>query len=109
MQEQVLFVSKPVVEPFNDGSKCFVRDLSSALQQYSPRIMVPRDAQLTLSESQLARVYSRQGDYRPALTDNVRVLLWLMTRARERLWHFVFAPNPRTSQIGRLVKRLRRV
>ena len=108
MPAQVLFVSKPVIEPFNDGSKCFVRDLSNALQKYSPRIMVPRDAQLPLSETQLARVYSRQGSYRPALADNVRVLLWLMTRASETLWHFVFAPNPRTSQMGRLIKRLRR-
>jgi glycosyltransferase involved in cell wall biosynthesis len=108
MQPQVLFVSKPVIAPFNDGSKCFVRDLSGALQKYSPRIMVPRDAQLPLSETRLARVYSRQGTYRPALADNLRVLLWLLTSASEPLWHFVFAPNPRTSQMGRLIKRVRR-
>lgn len=108
MPAQVLFVSKPVIAPFNDGSKCFVRDLSEALQKYSSRIMVPRDAQLPLRESQLARVYSRQGTYRPALADNLRVLLWLVTSATEPLWHFVFAPNPRTSQMGRLIKRLRR-
>ena len=107
MLPQVLFVSKPAVAPFNDGSKCLVRDLSSSLSRYAPRIMVPRDAALHMSEAQLARVYSRQGGYRPALADNARVLVWLLTRSRESLWHFVFAPNVRTSQMGRLLKSLR--
>ena len=109
MQPQVLFVSKPAVEPFNDGSKCLVRDLAGALTRYAPRIMVPRNAVLDTSEVGLARVYSRQGGYRPALADNVRVLLWLLTRSREPIWHFVFAPNRRTSQMGRILKRLRAI
>jgi phosphatidylinositol alpha-1,6-mannosyltransferase len=108
MSTQVLFVSKPIVEPFNDGSKCLVRDLSGALERYSSRIMVPRDAELPLAEVNLARVYSRRGGYRPAIADNIQVLAWLLTRAREHLWHFVFAPNSRTSGAGRLLKRVRR-
>ncbi len=109
MQPQVLFVSKPAVAPFNDGSKCLVRDVSGALTKYVPRIMVPRGTALDVSESHLARVYSRQGGYRPALADNARVLVWLLTRSRESLWHYVFAPNVRTSQMGRILKRLRGV
>ena len=107
MQPQVLFVSKPAVAPFNDGSKCLVRDLSNSLTKYLSRIMVPRDAALDVSEARLARVYSRQGGYRPAMADNARVLLWLLTRSQDDLWHFVFAPNARTSQMGRLLKSLR--
>jgi phosphatidylinositol alpha-1,6-mannosyltransferase len=108
MPAQVLFVSKPIIEPFNDGSKCLVRDVASALQRYSARIMVPRGAKVPLDEACVARVYSHRGGYRPALADNLQVLAWLLTRARERLWHFVFAPNVRTSQVGRLIKRVRR-
>ncbi len=109
MQARVLFVSKPIVAPFNDGSKCLVRDVSGARSRYAPRIMGPRGAELPHTEEQLARVYSRPGSFRPALADNARVLLWLLTRAKESLWHFVFAPNARTSQVAKLIHGFRRV
>ena len=109
MTAQILFVSKPVVPPFNDGSKCLVRDLSGALTRYKPHIMVPRDAAIIGNRRELAPVYARKGGYSPALADNLRVLYWLLLRAREDLWNFVFAPNARTSQIGSVLRRLRRV
>lgn len=109
MQAQVLFVSKPVVEPFNDGSKCLVRDISNSLRNHVPRIMVPRGADTDVSEDRVARVYGRSGSYRPALMDNAQVLMWLLTRSKEALWHFVFAPNLRTSQVAKALKWVRRV
>lgn len=109
MPPQVLFVSKPVLAPFNDGSKCLVRDLAGAMTAYVPRVMLPKGADTWSPDVLSARVYARQGNYRPALIDNARVFFWLLARSRESLWHFVFAPNPRTSQMGQWLKQIRGV
>ena len=58
MPPEVLFVSKPLVAPFNDGSKCLVRDIATALTTYAPRVMVPKDAQLWAPGILAANVYS---------------------------------------------------
>ncbi len=109
MPPEVLFVSKPAVEPFNDGSKCLVRDIAGALTSYVPRVMVTQDADAWAPSVLAARVYARKGSYSPALIDNARVFVWLLLRSREQLWHFFFAPNRRTSQMGKLLKQIRRV
>ena len=107
MPPQVLFVSKPVVAPFNDGSKCLVRDIAGALTTYVPRVMVPKGTDTWSSEVLSAGVYTGKGNYSPALVDNARVFFWLLTRSRESIWHFLFAPNRRTSQMGKLLKQIR--
>jgi len=106
---EVLFVSKPVVAPFNDGSKCLVRDIAGALTAFEPRVMVTKDANSWSNDVLVARVYAGTGGYRPALVENARVLAWLLLHSKSELWHFLFAPNPRTSQIGKLVKQIRRI
>src|SRR5690349_11903454 len=53
-------------------------------------------------------VYGSSGGFAPALADNARAALSLLT-APEELWHFVFAPNPRTGQVARSLRALRRV
>ena len=107
MPPEVLFVSKPLVAPFNDGSKCLVRDIATALTTYAPRVMVPKDAQLWAPGILAANVYSDKGGYRPALIDNARVFFWLLARSHESLWHFFFAPNRKTCQMGKLLKQIR--
>lgn len=54
-------------------------------------------------------VYSTGGAFAPGLTQNLRAAAWLLARSRVDLWHFVFAPNRRSSQVGSLLKKLRRV
>jgi phosphatidylinositol alpha-1,6-mannosyltransferase len=58
---------------------------------------------------ELAPAYSNSGSFSPTLRQNARAALWLLVRSRADLWHFVFAPNPRTSEAARWLKRLRRV
>lgn len=55
-----------------------------------------------------AAVYASAGRFAPAFSDNARAALHLL-HARADLWHFVFAPNPRTSMLGRALRRFRRV
>jgi phosphatidylinositol alpha-1,6-mannosyltransferase len=49
------------------------------------------------------------GGFTPALLDNARAVLGLLTGPRDDLWHFVFAPNPRTGQVARALQALVRL
>jgi len=79
---EVLFVSKPVAPPWNDSSKNLVRDVAGHLQRHRPVLV-------TGSHSGVFRklLFGRSCD----------------------LWHFFFAPNPKTSTAARLARAIRGV
>jgi phosphatidylinositol alpha-1,6-mannosyltransferase len=106
--QRVLLVSKPIAPPFHDGTKCLVRDIALNVSRVEPVIMSVRGASSLGSGVRHARVYSSAGQFTPALSQNARAALYLLV-ARADLWHFVFAPNPRTSLLGRALRTLRRV
>jgi hypothetical protein len=107
--KRVLFVSKPIAPPFHDGTKCLVRDVASRLTSFAPVVMTTRAALGQLPAGVTGRaVYGAGGSFAPALTDNARAAFSLLT-APEELWHFVFAPNPRTGQVARALRTLRGV
>lgn len=104
---EVLFVSKPVAPPFRDGTQCLVRDVATRLTQLTPVVMSTPEAP-PLAGVSLARVYRGPGGFAPAFTQNLRGAAWVLTRARAELLHFVFAPNARSSRVGRWLCRLKR-
>ncbi|GMV19205.1 MAG: glycosyltransferase family 4 protein [Myxococcales bacterium] len=104
---RVLFVSKPVVPPFHDGTKCLVRDVAQNLEQVHPVVMGARGAE-PLPGVESVEVYSDAGAHAPAFIENARAASFLAVSARAPLWHFVFAPNPRTSRVARLLRAARR-
>jgi phosphatidylinositol alpha-1,6-mannosyltransferase len=106
-ERTVLFVSKPIAPPFHDGTKCLVRDIALNLTRVRPSVMSSAGAG-PLGSVQLERVYPGSGSFAPGLSDNLRAGAWLLARSRADLWHFVFAPNARTSRFGRVLKTLRR-
>ncbi len=54
-------------------------------------------------------VYGAAGSYAPGFVANLRAAAWLAGSSAADIWHFVFAPNFRSSAVGRALKRLRRV
>lgn len=113
MHPRVLFVSKPVAPPFHDGTKCLVRDVARHLTRVEPIVMSSRGAP-TLEAAVGHRaveslpVYRGSGRFAPGLTQNLRAAAWLFARSRADVWHFVFAPNPKTSVAGRALSRAKR-
>jgi Glycosyl transferases group 1 len=106
----VLFVSKPIAPPFHDGTKCLVRDVAAELREFSPVVMTTPEALSLLPAGVTGRaVYGKSGSFAPALADNARAALSLLTGPRDDLWHFVFAPNVRTGQVARGLRAVRRV
>ena len=109
MLPRVLFVSKPIAPPFHDGTKCLVRDVARHLERTRAVVMSSRGAPALAAAVESVPVYSSSGRFAPGLGQNLRAALWLAARSRADVWHFVFAPNPRSSAIGRALSRARRV
>ena len=109
MPPRVLFVSKPIAPPFHDGTKCLVRDVACNLERARPVVMSSQGAPALGESVESVPVYASSGKFAPGLGQNLRAALWLAARSRADVWHFVFAPNPRSSAIGRALSRLRRV
>jgi len=106
---EVLFVSKAIAPPWNDSGKNLVRDLAAGLARYRPIVMTGPDAGALPARARAARVYAGATGFAPALRDQARVFAHLLTARRPLLWHFFFAPNPRSCLAGRAATRLRRV
>ncbi len=102
-------MSKPVAPPWNDSSKNLVRDLCLGLGAEHTLTVMGRAGGAAVDGADVARVYPKDaGGFSPALADNARVLAHLLAGRRRDLWHFFFAPNPKSAAAGRLAKTLRR-
>lgn len=103
---RVLFVSKPIVPPFDDGSKCLVRDIACALSVAEPTVMVSPGAPTLGARVRRENVYGTASRFAPsqaALAFNR-----LMFGDPQDLWHFVFAPNAASSSAARVAIRSQR-
>lgn len=109
---RVLFVSKPICRPLHDGSQCLVRDVATHLSRALPRVMGVRGAEYPFDPGarpvEVVPVYPGRGSFAPSLTHNARALAHLATDFESDLWHFVFAPSPRTSFVLKKLRWLRR-
>jgi len=114
MVPSVLFVSKPIAPPFHDGSKCLVRDVARELTRVEPIVLTTSEAPAIPTAPgarplRAVNAYASSGGFTPAFSANLRAAGWVLFASRASVWHFVFAPNPRTSGVGRTLARIRRV
>jgi phosphatidylinositol alpha-1,6-mannosyltransferase len=106
----ILFVSKPIAPPWNDSGKNLVRDLARGLERHRATLMIRRAAGAQVSGAEHLPVYAESsGGFAPALADQARVMRQLLGARGFALWHFFFAPNPRSCLAGRFAAGLRRV
>ncbi|HEY2365998.1 MAG TPA: glycosyltransferase family 4 protein [Polyangiaceae bacterium] len=103
---RVLFVSKPVVPPFDDGSKCLVRDVAGALKVAEPTVMVSPGGPSLGARVRRENVYGAAGRFSPSPA--TLAFNRIMFGEPLDIWHFVFAPNAASSSAARLAIRSRR-
>jgi phosphatidylinositol alpha-1,6-mannosyltransferase len=106
---EILFVSKPVEPPWNDGSKTMVRDLAASLRAHAPVVLGSRGSTFAPEGARVDRVVRASGGHALSTADGARVLARLAVGRGEAAWHFFFQPNPRTSRAARAIARLRRM
>lgn len=106
---EILLVSKPVSPPWNDSSKNLVRELALNMRRHVPTVMSKKGCAPALPGARIEPLYSPQGGgFAPALADNAMVMLRLLVGRQADLWHFFFAPNPRSSYLARVAAKARR-
>ena len=107
---EVLFVSKPVAPPWNDSSKNLVRDIAGNLTRFSPVLMGRSGEPHPIDRGRVEAVYraASDGGFSPSLQDNLAVFRRLLLGGSVDLWHFFFAPNPKSSAAGRFAGAVRR-
>jgi phosphatidylinositol alpha-1,6-mannosyltransferase len=110
MQPSVLFVSKPVDPPINDGTKHIVTTIARHLTRFDARVMTTHNV-TSVDGDRVAvdPIYAPASSYAPSVLNNVRAARHLALDRRSQLWNFVFAPNLRSSQMGRWLKAMRRI
>jgi glycosyltransferase involved in cell wall biosynthesis len=105
---EVLLVSKPIAPPWHDSSKNLVRDLATNMQRHTPIVLSRANTQLDMPRARVEALYAEAGGgFSPGLRENARVLARLLRSERRALWHFFFAPNPKTSRVARWSARIR--
>jgi glycosyltransferase involved in cell wall biosynthesis len=106
----ILFVSKPVAPPWNDSGKNLVRELARGLTRYRATLMARAAHDPGVDTARVARVYPvSAGGFSPALSDQLRVLAYLLVARGHAAWHFFFAPNPRSCLAGSVATVARRM
>ncbi len=107
---EVLFVSKPIAPPWNDSSKNLARDVAAHLQRHAAVVMGFSGQEGPMGLGRIEAVYRASTDagFAPSIRANLAVLRRLLLGSRVDLWHFFFAPNPRSSAAARAAKALRR-
>ena len=102
-------VSKPVVPPWNDGSKNLVRDLAGAMTRHRAVVLGTRGAAAP-GAARMEPVYgSRRVGFSLDAPAQAAVAVRLALGRACDAWHFFFAPSPRTSRVARALVGLRRV
>ena len=104
---ETLLVSKPLAPPWNDSGKNLVRDLVRHCTDLRHRVLTVRGFSLGLPHVTEEPIYGDSGSFSPSLWQNARVLARLLQPDRQDLYHFFFAPNPRTSGIARIATALK--
>lgn len=107
-EPRVLFVSKPIAPPWNDGSKNLVRDVAAHLKNARATVMATPGAPPIGPRVTIEHVYRDPGRFASAIAANARVVRRLATGDPHDIWHFVFAPNPVSSTVARTASRGRR-
>jgi glycosyltransferase involved in cell wall biosynthesis len=109
IEPRVLFVSKPIAPPWNDGSKNLVRDVARNLSRARATVLTTEGAPSLGERVAMEPIYATSGRFAPGLAQNARVVRRLLTGDALDVWHFVFAPNPASSTVARFTSRTRRV
>lgn len=107
-EPRVLFVSKPIAPPWNDGSKNLVRDVAANLERARATVMSTPGAPDVGPRVTGESVYRDAGRFAPGITANARVVRRLAFGDPHDIWHFVFAPNPISSTVAKVASRARR-
>ncbi len=101
---RVLFVSKPIAPPFDDGTKNLVRDLVEALEGEA-EVLVPRGAE---GPGRRAVFGASEAGHALSGAAGLRLVAHLLTAPLPPVLHWVFTPSARSASLPSFIARARR-
>lgn len=103
----ILFVSKPLSPPWNDGTKVLIRNLISGLNRFSYLIFTSESYKIDKSNFINIPLATRgKGEQ---LIYKAKLLSYISMKRRAAIYCYFFAPTPTTVYIARAVNRIRGV
>jgi len=100
---KVLFVTRPISPPWNEGSKNFVFGLAKNLEKHEVHLLSSPGVSSRHSHITFEETFPR---LRPSLTvpfsQKLRILLRLFKNDGSKILHFVFAPTAASSKLMRV-------
>ena len=106
----LLYVSKPIAPPWNDGSKNVVRDVARHLPAHRVSLLGRRGrpGAEDVAPAELLPVHPPgRGRFAPGASERLRTLLAAARTPGVDLLHYFFAPSPATRRAADLLRRLR--
>lgn len=103
----ILFASKPIEPPWNDGSKTLVRDLACAMSRHMPIVLATKHSRFEPPGVRVERIFGPRANAHALSTGEASKAFARLAFGRGELVHFFFQPNPRTSFAARALHRLR--
>lgn len=100
-------VSKPLVPPWDDGTKTLVRELVAHGRRFSYRVPVPAgsEGRAQWESTRPWPVYPEgSGTKAPRTAEKLRLMAHLLISRRAAVRHFFFAPNPVSSGASRFIR-----
>ena len=108
-ENTVLIVSKPLVPPWNDGSKNLAMGIVTHARRTRFHVFSTPGTTYPSTRITGEPIYRTAGSFTPSFSQNLRVLARLARPDREiGIYHFFFTPNPRTSTAARWLTRYKK-
>ena len=102
----VLFITRPIVPPWNEGSKNLAWQIAKHLQRHRPNLLTNKSSSWQAAGTSIALkpVYSAAS---LSTRQKLRLLLYLLLRPQNiDLYHYFFVPTPATSVLLSALSRL---
>lgn len=103
----ILYITKPLVPPWNDSGKLLPWLLARNLSDFRISVMVPSGGHLDLPNVESETVYGGASSFTLPGMDKMRLMARLMIQGMPPIAHFFFSPNGPTSMAARIVRRRR--
>lgn len=103
--KSIFLVSKPIIPPWNDGSKNLVKNLIYGLDRYSYKIITSPYS--LIKKENLENIFLFSNNVDPKIY-NMKLAYYLGSKKRADIYNFFFAPNPVSVFVSSIISKLKK-
>ena len=105
---KILFVTRPIGEPWNEGGKNLAYELSKNIKNHKIVLLTKSDFSERLNKNILQeRIYSSSSKRNVSFLDKIRLFIRLLSRDDVDIYHFIFTPELYSSLLIRFILKIK--